>query len=339
MFGFSYYYNTKKQQEDFINKIANNSIVFTSFHLHEIKNPTLQTYEEFLKPLKKKKCQILVDISPKTLKQLNLTIKDIKELKKIGITILRIDFGFSPKEILEIMKTIKISLNASTITKEELEFYVKSNINLNQILFSHNFYPKLETGLSKEFFIKQNFLIKTYAPKAKLQAFVVGDKKRPTLKKGLPTLEQHRNLNPFVATLELLCKYKIDLVLCGDLTMKKEDVLNINDFITNKVVNLKMSKLDNAYQGIYQIRYDTSENLVRLLNTRKPQPIKPNNTIERKKGVITVDNEKSFIYNGEMSIILNDLKKDKGVNVVGMVDLDYLRLLPLLDATMSIKIK
>lgn len=43
------------------------------------------------------------------------------------------------------------------------------------------------------------------------------------------------------------------------------------------------------------------------------------NTISRKRGSITIDNELYGRYAGEMQIVINDLPEDRKVNVVGMV--------------------
>ena len=49
------------------------------------------------------------------------------------------------------------------------------------------------------------------------------------------------------------------------------------------------------------------------------EKVKPTNTIERKVGTITIDNEKYLRYNGEIQIALQDLKADERVNVLGKV--------------------
>ena len=47
--------------------------------------------------------------------------------------------------------------------------------------------------------------------------------------------------------------------------------------------------------------------------------IKAQNTIDRKFLDLTMDNENNGRYQGEIGIILESLKADKGVNVIGKV--------------------
>ena len=61
-----------------------------------------------------------------------------------NIYALRLDYGFTMDEIVEMCKQDKyiIELNASTLTKSKIEYLKNRGVDLNKLRISHNFYPK-----------------------------------------------------------------------------------------------------------------------------------------------------------------------------------------------------
>ena len=91
----------------------------------------------------------------------------------------------------------------------------ESGVDLSKISVMHNFYPKTDTGLSLAYFKKLNKVFLDY--KIPSMAFVPGDKlKRFPLYEGLPTVEKHRAIHPYVSSVELMHECGISDILVGD---------------------------------------------------------------------------------------------------------------------------
>ncbi|MEG2685097.1 MAG: MupG family TIM beta-alpha barrel fold protein, partial [Erysipelotrichaceae bacterium] len=119
-FGISLYlstgYNTNKS---IIEKAILNgaSYAFTSLQIPEenINNYNIEVNK--LLELCNNKINIIVDISPETLTKLNINNYD--ELKALGITHIRLDYGFSYDQIIELTKLFNIVFNASTFSEQD----------------------------------------------------------------------------------------------------------------------------------------------------------------------------------------------------------------------------
>ncbi|MEZ5088368.1 MAG: MupG family TIM beta-alpha barrel fold protein [Micropruina sp.] len=62
-----------------------------------------------------------------------------------GVTMVRIDYGFTPAEVARIARAggFRIAVNASTVTADEL-----AELDGLDVVGWHNYYPRPETGLS-----------------------------------------------------------------------------------------------------------------------------------------------------------------------------------------------
>src|SRR5699024_12146026 len=80
---------------------------------------------------------------------------------------------------------------------------------------TYNFYPHTDTGMGWTDFKRKNWMLKDYG--LRTQAFVPGDAlKRFPLYEGLPTVEKHRGVSPYVAAVELIHVANVDDVFIGD---------------------------------------------------------------------------------------------------------------------------
>jgi hypothetical protein len=69
-------------------------------------------------------------------------------------------------------------------------------------------------------------------------AFVPGDAlKRFPLYQGLPTLEKHRGMNPYVAAVELMTSYRVTDIAIGDSKAQLSTLQMIYDYMQQKVIN------------------------------------------------------------------------------------------------------
>lgn len=303
--------------------------IFTSLHINEEKkSESISKIKEVAEISNSLEMNMMVDISTNTLKKFNFTLEEMIDfLRKLKIKNLRIDFGFNFAQIKQLSKYFNIVLNASTINDEFCTNLIEVGMELTNITACHNFYPRVETGLSEKFLLEKNRYLKEKG--FKIQAFIPGDEtRRGPLNEGLPTLEKHRNLNPLVSYIELKEDFMVDEILIGDISMKEESLEKILLFDNEKIVDLHVENLIELSEQIAEIfwtthtnRLDYSEYVIRSTMPRVNirGNVKPENTIERNIGFITIDNEKYLRYNGEIQIALKNLKADDRVNVLGKV--------------------
>lgn len=333
MLGISVYLSKENERfnEEWIENASQQGFtsIFTSLHIPE-EDPS--AYKELLykvaQAAKRSKMDLNVDISPKSLSYLNLKTSETENLLEWGITGLRVDYGFSIEEIVQLSNKMKVSLNASTLTQSFLEELIDKGLNINNAEAAHNFYPRPETGLSKEYFIGKNKFLKKYG--IKVSAFIPGDGiKRQPLFCGLPTLEEHRNQDLIYSYLELTLDCNVDFVYIGDISLS-EETLRRFAIIKDSKIPIRYSGKINEFEEIYNYllqprsnRLDPSAKVIRLADSRtdlqKEIDLKPNHCVERVTGSITIDNELYGRYSGEIHITLEDLPLDPKVNVIGYV--------------------
>ncbi|MCL2521440.1 MAG: MupG family TIM beta-alpha barrel fold protein [Erysipelotrichales bacterium] len=293
--------------------------IFTSMHMPEANESLVSDFEAIKKFAKELDIKLIVDISQPT--KLNLAFLN-------DIYAVRLDYGFTDQDIIEIAKnySCKIELNASTLTEEKLENLLFLGLDLNRIRASHNFYPKNYTGLNYE----QVKNINRHLNKMKISvmAYIPCASKRPPIFEGLPTIEAHRRLSIGQAISEL--KFLgCDEVFFGDALATKEEIRLAKSFCGDKIlipITIKKdicAKTRKILKGEHRFRFDESDYLRRSL-VFKGSDIKPFNTIERKPGAIVIDNNLYERYRGEVSIIKQKLPQDKKVNVIGFIDSEFL---------------
>ena len=329
--GFSIYisnFNDIKEQLPSLYK--GGSTVFTSFHVsEEVDCSYVERAKQMCSFLSNIGYRIIADVSKKTLSlfKMGTLIEFAHDMK---IDILRIDYGFSEEEIIELAKQMPICINASTITEDALARISNDALELYAM---HNFYPRPETGLDAEQFIAKNSMLQQYG--IKVLAFIASDfKKRGPLYEGLPTLEEHRNVAPYAAYIDLMNHYKIDTIFVGDGIVSEYEEKLIHCYNQNKIICLPTSlseEYSNIYHQIYTVRVDSPRWLMRLQESREyscfGREIKPNNCIPREIGSVTIDNLHYQRYSGEIQIIKEALEMDERVNVIGMVLKHYQLLL------------
>ena len=170
----------------------------------------------------------------------------------------------------------------------------KANINLDKIALIYNYYPHDDTGLGWESFKKKEGL--------HTSAFVVGDLvKRFPIYEGLPTVERHRGMNPYVAAIELLHEAKVDNVFIGDSEATVETLKYINEYLQNHIITIPcnlLSEYKHLYNKEINIRPDQPENIIRLLLPRKPN-VGIRHNIVRHRGSIVMQNRLAARYSGK----------------------------------------
>lgn len=312
--------------------------VFTSLHIPEADySKIIKDFRKIVELARALDIKIIADISPRAFKYLDASIKDLSVLKNMDIYGIRVDFGFSPKEIAEFTNNkygLKIEINASTVTERFLNEFDKYNPNYKMLQACHNYYPRMNTGISQEMLLKKNNMLKHYG--IKLSAFIPSKSgKRGPIFEGLPTLEAHRNMTPEVCAKHLFA-LGLDNVIFGDSIPSDTELISVGkldeDILEFNIKELSCSEIEREilFKGSHENRPDTAEDVIRSTMSRETlngRKVEQRNNIERAKGSITIDNEKYLRYCGEVQICKKDLPADSRVNVVGYVRNDELFLM------------
>jgi hypothetical protein len=311
--------------------------IFTSLHIPE-DDSTL--HEKKLKQLGELaltySMELFADISPRSFDSLSVKKENLSDLLKWGITGIRADYGFTNEEMIRLSNEMKIGINASTVSEKELDYLIKSGLNIHNVEAWHNYYPRPETGLSLSFLQKRNRAF--HDREIKTMAFVPGDQSlRGPLFAGLPTLEKHRNQSPYHSAAELLFLGETDKVLIGDHSLKETSLHSFN-YLSERIITLQVQTTVDVsttpfFHHVHTNRMDPARDVIRSVESRKDEMtrnevIERIHPTERLTGSITIDNELYGRYAGELQITKRNLPSDKRVNVVGqIIDED----LPLLD--------
>lgn len=302
----------------------------------------LNKFKDFISYANSKDMQVIADIEPDIMKNLNIDFKDLTYFKDMGLYGIRLDLGFSGHEesLMSFDKNdLKIELNISSGSKY-LENIVEYYPNKNNLLGCHNFYPREYTGLKRSHFLKTSKEYKEMG--IKTAAFISSSvaKYGPwELENGLPTLEEHRNLSIKTQAKDLFNTNLIDDIIISNMFASEEE-LKILSTINKNMLNLDIILDSNisdierkiVLDQLHFNRGDINDYAIRSTQGRikfKKEELKPNKSKEEiiKKGDITIDNSLYGRYKGELQIALKDMKNNNKINIVGRVKEDELYLL------------
>ena len=271
-FGISVYPgldNTLEENLLLIEKAAKKGIrrIFTSFHIPETNKSVFhKEIAAILETAKQHDMDIIADISPQTSALLGVTMSDLRTLKNLGITTLRLDYGYSPQEISILSnnnQNIHVQLNASTLDTHLLSALQKENANFDNIDALHNFYPRTGTGISERTLIKNTILL--HKNNIKTGAFIPSfSRPRSPLKAGLPTLEMHRNFSTGLAARHLAA-IGTDSIFIGDSLPSDDEMAALAKTKSDCVaVQIKVLTNNKEVKNILQSMLFTSRNDARF---------------------------------------------------------------------------
>ncbi|WP_196607501.1 DUF871 domain-containing protein [Pectinatus frisingensis] len=311
--------------------------IFTSFHIPETNFTDFRSqFDELMKTASQNNMEIIADISPDTLTLLGSKKFNVSLFKLKGIKRLRIDYGYENATISDLSRNscdINLQLNASTVTRQILNELSLHNADFSHIDALHNFYPRPGTGISEKLLIDKTQMLQGNG--IKVGAFLPShNRPRPPLKKGLPTLEDHRRL-PFGLAARHLCALGINSIFIGDslptideiqtLARLQENIVTIKARLYNK--NPAVGQL---LQRTFTARLDEARDVIRTQESRQlfnDLSITQANSIDRQIGMITLDNDLYGRYKGELQIIKNPQPADEKTNVVGQIPANEIFLL------------
>lgn len=325
--------------------------IFTSLHIPELDKAAFQgQLQELLATAKKYNMDVVADISPACLELLQLPKFDLAAIQALGLTTLRLDYGFSVQEIAELSKNklgIRLQLNASTLDESLMHQLQDAGCSLTKLEALHNFFPRENTGLAEEFVLDKNRLLHQYG--IQTGAFVPSfHRPRSPLGAGLPTLELHRETS-FDFSIRHLAALEVDSIFIGDSLPSQQELSQLAQ-LTDEYITLKMEpdnlspQAKELLQHTFTTRPDEARDVVRtcesrgyckslgdiLADTTGPQP--------RPLGTITLDNMNYQRYQGELQITKCPLPADSRVNILGHLSPTEQRLLPYLPPNRQFKI-
>lgn len=314
--------------------------LFTSLHIPEEDLSHLpQTLPVFLQKCKEYNLDLVPDISPVTFEKLGIVANDYAALKELGFRVLRLDYGFDDYETVKtLLKDFDLMLNASVVNEQYIVEAKAAGVDFSRISMLHNFYPKQETGLSLEYFNQMNEVFRKH--NLTISAFVPGDLvKRFPMYEGLPTVERHRSMNPYVAAVQLMQASGVSDIFIGDSLAKTTTLQYIQEYMTTGVMTVPVV-LEEGYSHLlesdFTVRKDLSESIVRLIVPRTTD-IKVYNNIKRPRGAITVDNMLAGRYCGELQVCKKEMSMDARVNVVGYIHPEFVELVDYVDRNTKLR--
>lgn len=332
MLGFSIFLGDSFDQAkvDYIHAMQQKGFrkIFTSLHIPEDDSQqVLANLIQLGKLAKELNLEIMADISNDGLKRLGIelnVVESFNQLKEMGITGIRMDYGIEQQVIANASKVVKVGLNASTLTENDVEQLIAYQADFSQMELWHNYYPRPETGLSEAYLQQLNQ--KWQHLGMKIVAFVMGEEKlRGPLFEGLPTLESQRYQHPLAATIQLINQFGCHDVCIGDEGLSSETREQFQAFFQEQKIKLNVEVFDETHRdlfiGTHTNRQDDARDVIRSQEARfKNVPtIEASNTVARNKGSITLDNENYLRYMGELQILKRDLPSNPKVNVVAKI--------------------
>ncbi|HEY8487480.1 MAG TPA: MupG family TIM beta-alpha barrel fold protein [Thermaerobacter sp.] len=319
--------------------------VFTSLHLPEA--PAAATAEALARLAARARplgLRLWADVAPPALAALGATPDDLKPLADLGLSALRVDYGYDAAAIATMSRNpygLDVVLNASTLRSADLNRILAAGAQPERLVACHNFYPRPETGLS--IWWVHHLSSALAARGIRVAAFVPSQHgRRGPLFAGLPTVERHRSVPPDRAATELLALGCIHTLFFGDPGPSTDEMDAVRAVWMGDGIPLRirlhpdLTAVERAIvEGtVHANRMDAAEAVVRSTTSRAPAgpatAIPPRPAEPRPRGTVTVDNDRYLRYAGELQVTLRDLPPDERVNVVGWVVPDDLHLLDFL---------
>lgn len=345
-FGFSIYPERHSFDEmaSYIDEMGNQgaSRVFMSLlQLHSDDSDTFEHYRSLIEFANVKGLSVIADISPDFIRQNGWDKNLIDKAYSFGLSGLRLDEALPLEEIVQLTHNpygIKIELNMSTDTRLLREL-LKMDINPQNIIGCHNFYPHEFTGLSVKHFLEVSQFYHECG--IETAAFVNSHtaKEGPwPLSEGLCTVEDYRHLRIGMQVSLLKAIGVIDNILIANQFISDEELKELKLAIEQTELTFKVNLLDNLSPAEKKIiasehsyRGDISDYVIRSTEPRivfKQESILPREQDKQiKRGDILIDNDLYGRYKGELQIALKEFVVSDKVNIVGHLTQDSLLLL------------
>ena len=246
--------------------------VFSSIHLPELAlKDQVEMLEELARTANHLGMELTVDIGGGEIGQLLADSQMCARVRSAGIGLLRLDYGFCTEQAGALYNRLGIKgfvVNASIYDREEAEAVKKNLTAIDsrlELRACHNFYPRPETGLDREFFNEQN---RIFAELGLITYACIPGKSypRPPLGLGLPTLEQHRGMNLEQVCVDLVCSPGIGGVMAADEFFNETELACVARAVNREALTLQI-RLETGVGQVerelilgtsHHIRYDSN---------------------------------------------------------------------------------
>lgn len=316
--------------------------VFTTLHLPEF---SLAQQLDCLKIIcnyaEKNNLSITVDIGGEYINEILRSKEYSDTVKKLKIAFIRLDYGFSKKQINDLYNSFNIRgfvVNASIYSEDEINEIVSEMKEIDEkleIRGCHNFYVRNETGIDETLAMRQDSYFRKYEIPV---CYCIPSYSNPRgpLFSGLCTLEKHRFISIEEAVADLIIKYQASYVMMADEWLTEREFKEFSEtveILTRPLmpvedihVRLADTVTDeerNIVLGQHVFRYDSPDCFLRSQTSRQmaeyARRIKTGNTVKRTYGSVTVDNARYKRYSGELQVVMTEAEQDDKVNVVGII--------------------
>ena len=147
----SVYLSLYEKQKDYLERFEKGSYVFICLHMEEEYREIKHYREKALTMISelKDKFKIIADVSGRSLGYFKVDgLLALQEL--LSPCILRLDYGFDPREVIENKDKLNICFNAQIYEEDWLRHLKPGSLS------TLNYYPRPETGVSQDTVLKQS---------------------------------------------------------------------------------------------------------------------------------------------------------------------------------------
>ena len=277
---------------------------------------------------------------------LSASLDRVAEMGAHGV---RIDSGLSPRELAKLTRHrsgLMLQLNCAGLRTDRslamreadaIMEAIAAEGDMGRVEACFNFYPRNGTGIAESSVKSACDYLR--ARGVRVSAFVAS-LTQPSLlharSRGVPTAEKLRFASPYAAA-RVLGFLGVDDVLFGDGFASDAELTELCAAVSDEKTRLAVRYRDwvpdetknRLADIVFANRYDEPAELIRGTASRGIK-LAPRDTIERRFGDVTLDNDTSAQYAGELQIMLADLPAEAFADVVGRVADGYLPLLPYL---------
>lgn len=302
------------------------SRVFTSLHIPETDTAALaRELRDLLQAARRYDLDVIADVSPKTQELLGLTALTPAALLSLGITTVRLDYGFDVRKTALFSQAMRVQLNASTLKPAYLAALRDCHADFRHIDSLHNFYPRPHTGLGLDYFLQQTRMLQQAG--IKVGSFIASRCGRRTpLYEGLPTLEDDRCRSVSLAARHALA-LGVDSVFIGDDAPAEEELEALarcgREERDTVVLRIRPESREPFVQDLLEqpmtARPDAARDAIRASESRTRtagHTIAPDETagLDLSYGDISIDNAGYGRYQGEVQISLAKQPGDPRTN-------------------------